>query len=264
MVGNPDDHPPVEPLTRRNTAGQRYTRLAQVEAQIQRALELSSSALLVAAGNTDQSAADYLQEETLVYLIRASRRRGQEVLVNDLSGVLIERCASFIDRKLWGLGEEAADAYQEVILELFNQILDLNSDRGDFLQVRFWVGIERLVFSAFGRALKRSISQDETVPLDSLAGYDGPDDAEAPTVRPALVDPELSLEDKSLYREALRLLPEPIRTAFILRHYHGWPIEDQDPTILTISRYFGKTARTIRNWLAEAEEILARWRGEQQ
>ena len=40
----------------------------------------------------------------------------------------------------------------------------------------------------------------------------------------------------------------------------GWPVEDRDPNVPTISRYFGKTSRTIRNWLAQAEERLAAWR----
>ncbi len=65
-----------------------------------------------------------------------------------------------------------------------------------------------------------------------------------------------------LYREALALLDEPMRTAFVLRHYEGWPIEDRDETVPTISRYFNKTPRTIRNWMTTAEQALAAWRGE--
>jgi len=43
----------------------------------------------------------------------------------------------------------------------------------------------------------------------------------------------------------------------------GWPIEDRDPNVMTISKYFGKTSRTIRNWIAEAEKQLAAWRDEE-
>jgi len=48
---------------------------------------------------------------------------------------------------------------------------------------------------------------------------------------------------------------------FVLRHYEGWPIEDKDPSVPTISRHFQRTPRTIRNWMREAENVLAAWRG---
>ena len=45
-------------------------------------------------------------------------------------------------------------------------------------------------------------------------------------------------------------------------HYGGWPIESSDPTAPSLSRYFGKSPRTIRLWLQQAERVLEDWRGE--
>ena len=69
--------------------------------------------------------------------------------------------------------------------------------------------------------------------------------------------------DNALIEAALSQLEEPIRSAYLLRYLEDWPIEDKDPAVQTISRHFGKTPRTIRNWLSKADEILEAWRGEQ-
>ena len=67
-----------------------------------------------------------------------------------------------------------------------------------------------------------------------------------------------------LIRDALSRVKEPYRTAYLLRNYAGWPIEDQDPNVPTISRKFGVDPRTIRNWLKAVEDELQSWRGEQE
>lgn len=82
--------------------------------------------------------------------------------------------------------------------------------------------------------------------------------------RQDVTEPAITTERLVLLGDGLRALSEPYRAAFILRYYAGWPIQDRDPTVPTISRHFGKDPRTIRNWLAKAEEELERWRGEHQ
>ena len=251
------------PLTRRNKDGDVYQRLATVDRQIQDTLKLDPEELRKCLEVRDEASSYFLKEETLVYLIRHSRKVGDRQRANDLSTCLVNRCAKLIHGRLGILGADVRDdGYSEVVEELFARILDLESNRGDFLQVRFWVVLERLTIQAFRKLVKQSKSE-------SSSAYDGEDTDSlvrmgrvvgAATISHRSTESEVI--ENSLIREALSQLEEPFRSAYILRHYSEWPIEDQDPTVQTISRHFGKTSRTIRNWLARAEKSLATWRGE--
>ena len=150
-----------------------------------------------------------------------------------------------------------------MVAEVFERILDLASDRGDFLQVRFWKGIERITVDVF----RKQVKQFDT---ESSGDYDQAaiDDL---TQRGAVVVPtafagrpvESKAVDNVLIEAALHQLEEPILSAYLLRYHMEWPIEDKDPAVQTISQHFGKTPRTIRNWLSKADVILEAWRGEQ-
>ena len=196
-------------------------------------------------------------------MIRHYHQAENRQCFDDLSECLLTRCATLINSTLSRLGADwQEDGCSEVVVELFDRILDLDSDRGDFLQVRFWVVLKRLTVQVFRKMLK---VEQSTIPLASLAGYDGEDVATAEVEVPApsthaTRSVESEVVDSIVIQDALSQLDEPIRSAFLLRHYAGWPIEDQDPSVRTISRHFGKTPRTIRNWLASAEERLAAWR----
>lgn len=253
-----------EPLTRRNAGGDVYQRLATVDRQIQDTLRLESEELRRRLEIRDEASPDFLKEEALVYLIRYYRRVGNRQHVNDLSTCLVNRCAKLIYGSLGSLGPDARDdGYSEVVEELFAKILDLDSDRGDFLQVRFWVVLERITVDIFRKQVNR-------LELETTGGYDQ-ETIDTLTQQGAVVVPtafasrsvESKVIDRVLIEAALHQLEEPFRSAYLLHHYWRWPIEDKDPTVQTISRRFGKTPRTIRNWLSRADERLAPWRGEQ-
>ncbi|MPZ13596.1 MAG: hypothetical protein GEU73_04100 [Chloroflexi bacterium] len=260
-----------EPLTHRNSAGEPYRREPIVEQQIVAAMRLGVDDLRVRAALDDRQSPAYLKEECLVYLIRCYSRAGERGLVNDLSDALLHRCAKLINGRLNSLGAEAAEeGYQDVVERLFSQIVDLESDRGDFLQVRFWPALEKLAVHAFNQQLASHKRAQSTVSITSVAGYDqDEDDEDGRIVRPrgdletASPSGESALVQDDVIRESLIRIEEPFRSAFLLRHYSGWPVEDQDPNVQTISRHFGKDPRTIRNWLRRAEEALQRWREEQ-
>lgn len=259
---------PVEPLTRRNREGAVYRRDLGVESQIERALALEPARLVDHARLMDRACPEYLQEEALVYLIRVHHQRGERTVVNDLSETLIRRCAKSINHRLQSLGPQAVeDAFRDVIAEVFELILDLASDRGDYLQVRFWVVIKRRTITVFDRYVRQAQDAHETVRLSALAGHDldREDDDLSPSLSPrrTLAEPVITTEQLVLYRDGLNTLEEPHRTAFLLRYYEEWPVEDDDPAVPTISRYFNKHPRTIRTWFVKAEETLVQWRGAQ-
>ncbi len=253
-----------QPLTRRNAGGQVYQRLAVVDRQISEALGLDDAELRSRLEVRDEESPAFLKEESLVYLIRHYHRSGNREFVNDLAECLLRRCANWIDGKLRGLRTDLREEGNSgVVAEVFGRLLDLDSDRGDFLQVRFWMAIERITVDVF----RKQVNLFDT---ESSGDYDLPT-IDGLTQRGAVVVPTTSASrpieweaiDNILIEAALHQLEEPIRSAYLLRHYKDWPIEDKDPAVQTISRHFGKTPRTIRNWLSKAEEILEPWRGEQ-
>ena len=258
----------LEPLTHRNADGDIYRRPATVGRQIQNTLKLDPEELLKRSVVRDKNSPDFLREESLVYLIRHYHQVGNRQVVNDLSECLLTRCATFVNGWLFGLKTDSKkEAYADVVQGLFSRILDLHGDHGDFLQVRFWMALKRLAVQEFRKQLK---FQNSHTPLTSPPGYNDQDSnlsTRGVVVREPSTSASQSIEaqviGESVIREALSQLEEPFRSAYLLRHYFEWPIEDQDPSVNTISRRFGKTPRTIRNWLARAEESLAIWRGEQ-
>ena len=253
-----------KPLTHTNTKGDIYRRQPDVDRQIREALGLYLEELRSRLEIKDKQSPEYLQEESLVYLIRHFHIEGNVQTVNELSECLLTRCAIFIDSRLRGLGPSCReDANAEVVAELFYRILDKDSDRGDFLQVRFWVAVKRLTIQIFRKCLHQanleSLAEGEIENIEvSTLKHEKRASSMLPTE-----NVELMAIENEVIREALNRIEEPFRSAFLLRHYYMWPIEDQDPNVLTISQQFNKTPRTIRNWLAKAEECQAAWRGEQ-
>lgn len=254
----------AQPLTRRNADGQVYQRLAVVDRQIEDAVGLNDEELRSRLAVRDEESPAFLKEESLVYVIRHHHATGNRKCVNDLTECLLKRCATWINGKLRGLRTDLReDGYAAVVAEVFTRILDLDSDRGDFLQVRFWKGIERITVDVFRKQIRQfdteSSGDYDQVTLDELTQQG------AVAVPTASAGRSVASEaiDNVLIEAALNQLEEPIRSAYLLRHLEDWPIEDKNPAVQTISRHFGKTPRTIRNWLSKADEILEARRGEQ-
>ncbi len=253
-----------QPLTHRNAHGQLYQRLAVVDRQIEGALGLNDEELRSRLIVRDEESPVFLKEESLVYLIRHHHAVGNRKCVNDLTECLLKRCATWINGKLSGLRTDLReDGNAAVVAEVFTRILDLDSDRGDFLQVRFWTVIERITVDVFRKQIKQfdteSSGDYDQVAIDELT-QQGAEVVPAASGGRSVASEAI---DNVLIEAALNQLEEPIRSAYLLRHLEDWPIEDKDPAVRTISRHFGKTPRTIRNWLSRADEILEAWRGEQ-
>lgn len=253
----------IRPLTRSNKAGNVYRRSEQVELHIQGLVRLLDNDLVARARNQDKDSLDYLQEETLVYWIREYFHRGDSGRAGDLAEILLERSVKLIHSKLGRLGpDRALQAKHDVISDLFKDIFDLESDRSDFLQVRFWLTLERRIINVFKQYIR---DDNRAVPL-SVPGEDDEIDEDDISKDLEIREPTLTssiVEQREVIRDALASIDEPFRTAFVLYYYEDWPIESKDAGVLTISRYFKKTPRTIQNWLKRAEQALSEWRNEE-
>src|SRR4051794_8512832 len=126
----------IRRLTRRTTDGRAYTRSSKVEAQITEALALDCPELRRRAAIADSKSPEHIKEEALVYLLRERHRISDLEMSNVLAEALLQRCIPQARKYLGALGDEQFEvAFAELIGELSELILDLDSDRGDFLQV---------------------------------------------------------------------------------------------------------------------------------
>jgi DNA-directed RNA polymerase specialized sigma24 family protein len=235
-----------------------------VERQIVEALALDPPDLIERARVRDRHDPRFLQEECLVYLIRECNREARmRRLASDLAGELLLRIEGFLGRELRRLGpshyEEASD---EVVAKLFEKIADQQSDLGDFAQVSFWTFLAAKVSDAYRKHLTRLRKEQLEVAPPWVYGSEPASESEQPNEAEWEKEPAggASLEAAMLTEELLRGLPEHYCVMMKL-HLAGWPIESKDDKEETISRHFGKTPRTINNWLRDAQrQLVEAWK----
>lgn len=244
------------PLTRCNGHGELYVRSPEVEEQITAALHMDWHSLSMRVEISDSNAPDFLQEESLVYFIREALHQKQYQAFRNIFKALHTRCVKYIHTHLSSFPPNRIDdAFQSVITYVVSKIMDLEDDSGDFFQVRFWFALKRAMLTEYDKQVKEIEVEEDCIQIDQqLEG----DEGDEPSFE--IADTSLSQEDLSLIKSGLSVLTEPYKTAFLLRHYQGWPIRSNDPTEITISSHFNKTPRTIQNWLDTAERELVKWR----
>jgi DNA-directed RNA polymerase specialized sigma24 family protein len=249
----------VEPLTRRN-----YKRLPVTQSQIESASKLKPPALIKCASERDEDHTDYLSAEALVYFIRRADRKGDRNSREALFRELLERCTPFFRSKFRGFtAEEKKDLQGDVLNKLVEDIL-APDDRGDFMQVRFWIYLEKKAISACREVIR---NKKDTESLDTNLSGDG--EPQARTKLEMIADDRLSPEEVAMISQGLSRLQPQLREVFLLRHYVGMNIGDEnansdDPNATTLAQHFGCTGRTIRNWLKKADELLVDFRKEKE
>lgn len=254
----------IEPLTHCGLDGEVYQRLPHVIQQIEAALHLEPQVLIERASLQSDPTPGYLADESIVYFIRHYRRQGNDQVVSSLAEILLHRCEKRIKKHFQALHLELInDAHHDVVASLFGKILDLKGDGGDYFQVRFEQALKRLSISMFRDYKQKQDKRQHDVPLSDLVGYDAddPEEARSPSIPASeILHSPITPEQYTLLQEALDTIQEPQRSAFVLRYAWGWPIEANDPLIPCISSYFGRTPRTIQNWLKAAEKTVSAWR----
>lgn len=256
-AGDADESLVIEPLTR---GGCR--RLPEVERQIAAAVKLGPLVLSQQARQRDETAPDFLSVEALVYFIRQSIRSGDIKTRESLFRELFERCIPYFQGQFRGFSREDREDLQSEVMRRVVEDLFAPDDRGDFMQVRFWKYLDNKKIDACRTTLHHT---DDTKSLDE--GYFGDGIFKGRTRLEAEADPALSPEEFAMISEGLAKLLPRLRRVFVLRHYFRMKIGADDPTDdtgdeLTIAAQFSCSGRTIRNWLKEAERLLAGFRGE--
>lgn len=257
-----EDPPPTTPLTHSQRDGSPMIRPIEIERQIAAVIALNPSEISLLVANYDKDSPDYVKEETLVYLIREFHRFGEEDLVNRLVEVLEKRCKDRITSQLRLVSE---DAYRDVVFELLERILDVDSDRGDFLQVRFWKGLKFIIIDISRKYIKEVKLAQQLMSLSELTGEDTDDEIDDSS-KTILTPLDREIEPRRIEKtvvgiDGLEAINNPKhRWAYVLHYKYDWNIESQDPDIPTLSKKFGKDPRTIHNWLTKAETDIQLWR----
>lgn len=240
-----------EPLTRRG-----YRRRRLVEQRITDALALESADFLELVARRDETAPDYFPPEALAYFIRRAHRAGNKRLVNTLMRELYFRCRPFLHNRVRSFdGESRKEMIQEILTRLATDLLD-PGDKGDFVEASFWSYLKARAIDVCRERMDEL--ENPEVSLDAPVFDEEGDETESALSQ--VSDYVLTPEQMLLLKVGLAHLTPRLRQVFIMAHALEMKIESKDPNEKTISRHFGVTEKTVRNWLKEAERLLAPFR----
>lgn len=227
-----------------------YALRPEVERQIEAVSRLEDRQVFEMLKNRRESDG-YLFDETIVCLLRA--RREDNIFVETLYAELNRRIWKLLRRfyRKFSQPEDFEDFGQAVEMIVIKAIFNTESDTGKYTRKYFGDFVVKTATYAWYGKLKQDKRFYEMFEIESA------DDELAETDEKRFVSKEISAEEKMILRARLAELPENARNAAILHYLDGWQIESKDAQAPTISKLFGVSSRTIRNWLNEAREILA-------
>lgn len=255
------------PLTKTTEQGIVYTRLPEVEAQIDEAALFNPAELKLRLDVTKPEKAGFLRSETLVHLLRRGIATGSMATINAILSVLLKRCEKTLKGKIFN-SLPAADELREDILGAFAELLASDGagdvpDELDFYECRFnlafrtfWIDYAKREVVQLGRftAVETEEELDEAI-ADEECLKDISDSLHHDT-------PEARLRMQQLL-EAIDTLPKKERDAVVLVCIMGFKEESQNLDEETAASKCKCTGRTIRNRLASAAAKLTRFQEDQ-
>ncbi len=253
--------PPPVPLELCNGRGERYCRLPVIESQLDELLALRTHhALTERITQSDRGSDGDVQAESLAYFLREWHREAHPAARDWLVEQTLDRIDRFIDNHLYGLRDaDKEDAHGDVVARVFQAMFDLENPRGEYYQVRFWNALKARCIDRYDHYHRRA-KEERANRVGNPHDRDG-EDAEDPAGRVA--DATMHVADEVLDREEIRhamqrlreIVPQDQLEAFVLRKAYQWPIEGTPGP--TLSERFGKTPRTINNWIRAVETAIA-------
>ena len=241
----------VKPLTKRKKETRElYMRRPEAELQIGKVLSLEPAQIFELLKNRQRDAADYLLDETIVYLLREPERGEafRETLYAELNRRIWKLLKKFY--KNFNNPADFQDFGQKIEMAILQKIFDVSSDAADYAQVNFGDFVVKTAKVAWRGALVKIerekeifYTERESDDEDNISQLENRAAGGAPT------DYTLML------KEGLAKLPAHIMIVAELL-LDGWQIESKNDNEPTISKKLGVSSRTVRNWLKEARVIL--------
>ena len=255
MIELTTSSPGIKPLTKRKKATNERC-ISGVPRSNYRSAKLSrlkQEQIFALLENRQREREDYLLDETICYLLR--ERRDETFFVETLYLELNRRIRKLLQKFYTNFQNPAdfEDLRQKVEMEIVEKILVSETNAGDYAQVNFGDFVITAAKTVWRGRLVEIKRENEMFETER-------EDAEADENR--FVSEQISIEDKLILQSRLAELPENIRNAAVLHFLDGWQIESKDADAPTVSKFFGVSSRQIRNWLAQAREILSRQEGD--
>lgn len=242
----------IKALTKqKKETGETYKRRPETELQISNIVKLKSGQVLDLLKITSRDSAEYLLDETIVYLLRDSSldTNFQETLYAELNRRLWKLLKKF--KKNFHESADFEDFGQKVEFAILKKIFDLSTDSADYAQVNF---------GDYAIQTAKVVWRGELVKInrDKELFYETRDDEEEniSSLENILESTDALADYTLMLKEGLaKLPPNTMLVAELI--LDGWQIESKDSSEMTISRKLGVSSRTIRNWLKDARIILA-------
>ena len=231
----------------------RFTREPDTDEQIDNLAGLPPVRLVALLSKGEFPNGWRVKEETLVYALRRLHEAGDGRLAADVARLLLQRVKTRLARALsvWGfdMAPDKDEAIDEIVTDFYRHLFDLGPG-DEFWEVRFWICFDRMILR---------LMRDRRRPC--VLGLP-PDDDEfgVPDNTPSRLSWEDHPETSALIGDALAVLPDDIRTAFLLKHWCGYTEEGTSGAMPSIADVLGVTGRTVRNYMRRAEAHLAAWR----
>ncbi|MBA3632726.1 MAG: hypothetical protein H0W58_07960 [Acidobacteria bacterium] len=247
----------VKPLTKRKKETRElYARRFEAELQIGKVLSLEPIQIFELLKNRQRDAADYLLDETIVYLLREPERgeHFRETLYLELNRRIWKLLKKFYTR--FSNPADFEDFRQKIEMAILKKIFDITSDSADYAQVNFGDFVVKTAKVAWRGELVTIEREKEIFYVERESDDENSvNDLENRAAGDPLSDYTMML------KEGLAKLPPHIMIVAELL-LDGWQIESKVLGESTISKKLNVSSRTIRNWLKEARLILRDYKAE--
>lgn len=247
----------VKKLTKRKKeTGEPYARRPEAELQIGKALSLESAQILELLKNRQRDSADYLLDETIVYLLREPEidESFQEILYGELNRRIWKLLKKFYKR--FDNPADFEDFGQKIEMAILKKIFDTETDLADYAQVNFGDFVVKTAKVVWRGELVKIEREKEIFYSERESDEDN-----FQGIENTLKSNDSLTDYTMMLKEGLNKLPPHIMLVAELL-LDGWQIESKDESEPTISKKLDVSSRTIRNWLKEARAILADYKAE--
>lgn len=239
----------VKPLTKIfQKTGKVYFRRDEVKAQILETLNFSDDDLTEKFNS--------FKSETLVFLLRDRFQNSFDVS-GKIWEILSERILKIAKGQRSKFNSEAdfEDFFSEIQCEMFERIGNFERNVADYAQVSFGEFVKGIILNKLRQKTNLWIREKDMIWLDAET-----ENQEKPAFE--LIAKMTDAEKKLILRQAFGKVPREKLEVCILYYLEGLQIYSQDSHKTTIAKIYGKSEKTIRNWIAEVERILSEYRGE--